>query len=229
MDPRKQHEKAKGARARIMIVDDHPIVRQGLSELINQEKDLLVCGEAEDACHTMQVIAKTNPDLVIVDVSLKDRNGVELIKDIKAKYPNLLILTLSMHDESLYAERAMRAGAGGYIMKEEATKNVVTAVRTVLDGNVYLSSSMAAKMVRKLISGESGTDNFVVDCLSDRELEIFRLIGDGDGTGRIAEKLHLSVKTVETHREHIKQKLGLSDAIELRKCAIRWTSGRGAV
>ena len=223
----KRKDRARKAKDRIVIIDDHPIVRQGLAELINHERDLVVCGEAEDAINAMLVIKETDPDLVIVDISLKGRSGVELIKDIKTKYPDLPILTVSMHDESVYAERALRAGACGYIMKEEATTNVVAAVHSVLGGNIYLSSKMAAKMVRKLVSGGPVTDDIVSDRLSDRELEVFRMIGEGDGTNRIAEILHISVKTVETYREHIKQKLNLSDAIELRKYAISWISSKG--
>jgi DNA-binding NarL/FixJ family response regulator len=219
-------DKTKNGRARILIVDDHPIVRQGLTELINHESDLFVCGEAEDAHQAMGAIRTLGPDMVIVDISLKETSGMELIKDIKFQYPDLLVLALSMHDESLYAERALRAGAKGYVMKQEATEKVVTAIHKVLGGQVYVSESMAGKMVRKLVGGGSESGTSPIDRLSDRELEVFLLIGRGHGTRQIAEKLHLSIKTIETYRAHIKEKLNLADAAELLQYAIQWTSSQ---
>jgi DNA-binding NarL/FixJ family response regulator len=208
----------------VLIVDDHPIVRQGLAQLINQEKDLEVCGQAEDAHEAMQAIRQLNPDMVIVDIGLKDTSGMELIKDLKVQYPDLPVLTLSMYDEAVYGERALRAGAKGYVMKQEATEKVVTAIRQVLAGEVYVSSGMAAKMVSKLVGTGTRTAGSVADALSDRELEVFRMIGEGFSTREMAEKLHLSIKTVETYRAHIKDKLGLSDANELLRSAIRWVN-----
>lgn len=209
----------------VLIVDDHPIVRQGLAQLINQEKDLAVCGQAEDAHEAIEAIRQLNPDLIIVDISLKDTSGVELIKDLKVRYPNLPILTLSMHDEAVYGERALRAGARGYIMKQEATEKVVTAIRRVLAGEVYVSDGMAAIMVSKLVGGGAGKKaGSAVDALSDRELEVFRMIGEGFNTREMAEKLHLSVKTIETYRAHIKEKLALQDASELLRTAIQWVN-----
>jgi len=208
----------------VLIVDDHPIVRQGLALLIDQEKDLEVCGQAEDAHEAMQAIRQLNPDMVIVDISLKDTSGMELIKDLKIQHPDLPVLTLSMHDEAIYGERALRAGARGYIMKQEATGKVVTAIRRVLAGEVYVSDGMAAKMVSKLVGGGTRTAGSPADSLSDRELEVFRMIGEGFGTREMAEKLHLSVKTVETYRAHIKDKLGLQDANELLRTAIQWVN-----
>jgi DNA-binding NarL/FixJ family response regulator len=205
-------------------VDDHPIVRQGLAQLINQEKDLEVCGQAEDAHEAMQAIRQLNPDMVIVDIGLKDTSGMELIKDLKVQYPDLPVLTLSMYDEAVYGERALRAGAKGYVMKQEATEKVVTAIRQVLAGEVYVSSGMAAKMVSKLVGTGTRTAGSVADALSDRELEVFRMIGEGFSTREMAEKLHLSIKTVETYRAHIKDKLGLQDANELLRSAIRWVN-----
>ncbi|HNS19504.1 MAG TPA: response regulator transcription factor [Sedimentisphaerales bacterium] len=204
-------------------MDDHPIVRQGLAQLINQESDLLVCGQAEDAYEAMQTIRESDPDMVIVDISLKETSGVELIKDLKIQYPDLPVLTLSMHDETVYGERALRAGARGYIMKQEATEKVVTAIRRVLAGEVYVSNGMAAKMVSKLVGGPGKTGS-PVECLSDRELEVFRMLGEGYNTREMADKLHLSVKTIETYRAHIKDKLGLQDASELLRSAIRWVN-----
>jgi DNA-binding NarL/FixJ family response regulator len=214
---------ARGKRT-VLIVDDHPIVRQGLAQLINQENDLLVCGQAEDAYQAIQAIRELHPNLVIVDISLKDTSGVELIKDLKVQYPDLPVLTLSMHDEAVYGERALRAGARGYIMKQEATEKVVTAIRRVLAGEVYVSDGMAAKMVSKLVGGASKKPGSPIEGLSDRELEVFRMIGEGFNTREMAEKLHLSVKTIETYRAHIKDKLALQDASELLRSAIQWVN-----
>ena len=166
--------------------------------------------------------------MVIVDVSLKQTSGLELIKDIKTRYPGMPVLTLSMHDESLYAERALRAGARGYIMKQQATEELITAIRKVLDGQIYVSDTVAAKMVGKLVSGRPDVGASAIDRLSDRELEVFRLIGEGHGTRQIAEKLHLSVKTIETYRAHIKEKLNLADSAELLLYAIQWVKGQSA-
>jgi len=208
----------------VLIVDDHPIVRQGLAQLINQEKDLEVCGQAEDAHEAMQAIRQLGPDMVIVDLSLKDTSGMELIKDLKIQHPDLPVLTLSMYDEAVYGERALRAGARGYVMKQEATGKVVTAIRRVLAGEVYVSDGMAAKMVSKFVGGAARRASSPADALSDRELEVFRMIGEGFGTREMADKLHLSIKTIETYRAHIKDKLGLEDANELLRTAIRWVN-----
>ncbi len=224
---KKQRSETSESKTKIVIVDDHPIVRQGLAELINHEDDLVVCGQAEEAPEAMGVIKAIKPDMVIVDILLKETSGMELIKDIKARYPNLAILALSMHDESLYAERALRAGAKGYIMKAEATEKVIGAIRKILGGDIYLSEPMAAKLIHKLVGGRTEVGASAIDRLSDRELEVFRLIGQGYGTRQIAEKLHLSVKTIETYRVHIKEKLNLSDAAELLQYAIQWVSSQG--
>lgn len=208
----------------VLIVDDHPIVRQGLAQLINQENDLVVCGQAEDAHEAIGAIREHHPDLVIVDISLKDTSGVELIKDLKVRHPDLPVLTLSMHDEAVYGERALRAGARGYIMKQEATEKVVTAIRRVLAGDIYVSDGMAAKMVSKMVGGANKKSASPIESLSDRELEVFRMIGEGFNTREMAEKLHLSVKTIETYRAHIKDKLALQDASELLRSAIQWVN-----
>ena len=218
----KQTQADKG-KTKVIIVDDHPIIRQGLAELINHEQDLVVCGYAEDAHEALGKIKESEPDMVIVDISLKETSGMDLTKDIKAQYPNLPVLVLSMHDESLYAERMLRAGAKGYVMKAEATENVVTAIRKILSGQIYVSDKMAAKMVRKLVGGSPDVGASAIERLSDRELEVFRMIGQGFGTRQIAERLHLSIKTIETYREHIKEKLNLADASELLQYAIQWT------
>jgi len=208
----------------ILIVDDHPIVRQGLSEIINHENDLEVTGTAEDVRQAMQAIASLDPDLVLVDISLKDASGLELIKDIKVNYPDLPVLTLSMHDETLYAERALRAGAKGYIMKHQATENIINAIRKVLSGQIYVSAKMTEKMMSKLISTGNEPQQSPLDLLSDRELEVFLLIGQGFSTRQISEQLYLSVKTIETYRSHIKEKLGFGDTSEMLQYAISWVN-----
>ncbi|MBI4659936.1 MAG: response regulator transcription factor [Verrucomicrobia bacterium] len=213
---------AKGKRS-IVLVDDHPIVRQGLSELINHEKDLAVTGTAENLHQALDQIAALKPDLVVADISLKGGNdGIELLKNIKARYPKTLVLMLSMHDETLYALRALRAGAAGYIMKQEATEKVLTAIHQVLKGEIYLSDQMEKKLMQQLVGGRSVRSGSPVEDLSDRELQIFSLIGQGRSTRQIAEELHLSIKTVETHRAHIKEKLNLKSATELVQHAVQW-------
>lgn len=209
---------------RVLLVEDHPIVRQGLTELIEQEPDLSVCGVAASVPEALQAIAAEQPDIALVDLSLQDTSGIELIKDIKARQPQLPVLVLSMHDETLYAERALRAGARGYIMKEEATERVMTAIRKVLSGEIYLSERMSARLVSKLVDGPPTTGGAPVERLSDRELQVFEMIGRGIGTRQIAEALHISVKTIETHRERIKTKMRLANNSELVQHAMQWTS-----
>jgi DNA-binding NarL/FixJ family response regulator len=206
----------------VLVVDDHPIVRQGLSQLINQEPDLMVCGQAEDARTALDAIDPSQPDILIVDVSLDGPDGIELLKTIRANDSRLPVLILSMHDESLYAERALRAGANGYIMKQEATERVLVAIRQILGGEVYVSERMAKKMVQQFIGGSGVSRRSIIDELTDRELEVFRLIGQGHGTRQIAEELHLSVKTVESYYAHIKEKLFLKNARELVQHAVQW-------
>ena len=210
-----------GAKRRILVVDDHPIIRQGLAMMVNREADLVVCGEAEDATGAMLVMASSRPDVLIVDISLNGPDGLDLLKNIRNTYPTLPVLILSMHDESIYAERALRAGANGYIMKQEATEKVLVAVRRILNGEIYVSERIANKMLKHYITGAGSLKNTISD-LSDRELEVFRLIGEGHGTRQIAEELHLSVKTVESYQAHIKDKLSLRSARELMQHAIQW-------
>ncbi len=205
----------------VFIVDDHPLLRQGLGLLVNRERDLAVCGEAEDAQTAMREIAAKNPDILIADISLNGPDGLELLKNLRMLYPNLPVLILSMHDESIYAERALRARANGYIMKQEATEKVLVAVRRILGGDIYLSDRMANKLLHQYVGGASGHMYSRLSALSDRELEVFRLIGEGRGTRQIAEKLHLSIKTVETYQAHIKDKLSLHSGRELVQHAIQ--------
>lgn len=207
-----------------MLVDDHPIVRQGMAVLINQEVDIKVSTEASNAAEALAIIQESRPDAVIIDVSLQGTSGLDLTKSIRETWPELPILVLSMHDEALYAERALRAGARGYVMKQEAADTVIHAIRTVLNGDIYLSRSLSAKVLRDLVDGVHPSDNdlYGIERLSDRELEVFELIGRGYATRRIAETLNLSVKTIETHRAHIKQKLKLKNATELVHRAYHW-------
>ena len=209
------------ATRKVMIVDDHPILREGLAQLINEQGDLSVCGQFEDSASAFDALESLQPELALVDISLKGSSGVELLKNLKAKYPEIRVLILSMHDESLYAERVLRAGASGYIMKQEATEKVLGAIRKVLAGEIYLSEKMNAKLMHQLITGRNHGNGSIMERLSDRELEVFGLIGQGRGTREIAEQLNLSVKTVESHRAHIKEKLDLKTATELVHRAIQ--------
>jgi DNA-binding NarL/FixJ family response regulator len=209
-------------KSKIFVVDDHPIVRQGLGLLINREPDMIVCGAAEETQSALRAIPTLQPDVMVVDISLTGPDGLELVKTIRTRDANLPILVLSMHDESIYAERALRAGANGYIMKQEATEKVLVAIRRILRGEVYLSDRVSSKMLQQYVRGSSTARESPVADLSDRELEVFRLVGEGHGTRQIAEELHLSVKTVETYQAHIKEKLSLRNARELVQHAIEW-------
>ncbi len=213
---------------RIVIVDDHPLFRKGLEQLIHSEDGFAVCGEANNAPEAMDVIRKLNPDLAIVDLSLPGANGIELIKNIRAEFSKLPILVLSMHDESLYALRALRAGAEGYVMKHEAMTNVIQAIREVFNGRPYLSPAMAAQVITKFAHRQAEGEADAVERLSDRELEILELIGKGNDVRQIAKALHLSPKTVETHRSHIKDKLDLKNSREVARFALQWLSARNA-
>ena len=216
-------------KTRVFVVDDHPIVRQGLSQLINREPDLMVCGEAEDARTALDAIMPSKPDILIVDVSLEGPDGIDLLKTIRSRDAKLPVLMLSMHDESLYAERALRAGANGYIMKQEATDRVLIAIRQILAGEVYVSERMAQKMVHQFIGRPGVAKRSTIEELTDRELEVFRLIGQGHGTRQIAEELHLSVKTVESYYAHIKEKLSLRNSREMVQHAVQWVTSQSAV
>jgi DNA-binding NarL/FixJ family response regulator len=213
---------------RIVLVDDHPLFRKGLEQLIHSDGAFAVCGEAGNAPEAMDVIRKLQPDLAIVDLSLPGANGIELIKNIRAEFPRLPILVLSMHDESLYALRALRAGADGYVMKHEAMANVVQAIREVFNGHPYLSPAMAAQVITKFAHRQAEGEVDAVERLSDRELEILELIGKGHEVRHIANLLHLSPKTVETHRAHIKDKLDLKNSREVARFALQWLSAREA-
>jgi DNA-binding NarL/FixJ family response regulator len=211
------------ARKKVLVVDDHPIVRERIAELINQEADLSVCGEAEDTAQALKAVAEHRPDVAIVDISLKDSYGIELVKQLKELYPDMPALVLSMHDELMYGERALRAGARGYLTKQEASKKVVDAVRRVLRGEIYVSDRLAATLVRKVAGGNNEKGGNLVDALTDREREVFQLLGQGLTVREVAERLFVSAKTVEAHREHIKQKLNFKTSSELLRFAIQYT------
>jgi DNA-binding NarL/FixJ family response regulator len=210
-------------KKKVFVVDDHPIVRERVAELINQEPDLVVCGEAEDAVQAVKAVAAAAPDIAIVDITLKDTYGIELIKQLRELHPRLPILVLSMHDESLYGERALRAGARGYLTKQEASKKVVDAIRRILRGEIYVSDKLAGSLVRKVAGGNDQSGGSPVDVLTDRELEVFQLLGQGLTVREVAERLFVSAKTVEAHREHIKQKLNFKTSSELLRFAIQYT------
>ena len=214
--------KPKTTKSNLFLVDDHPMVREHLRALIQQEADLTVCGEAADAPTALSLVQQLRPDLVILDISLKRSHGLELLKNLKALHPEIPVLVLSMHDEAIYAERMLHAGAKGYITKEEATVNVMSAIRKVLAGQVYLSERMLARMMNKFVSGATPAPASPVEVLSDRELQVFQMIGRGLGTKQIAEDLRVGVKTVESYRARIRDKLNLTDGNELLQHAIQW-------
>jgi len=212
----------KDNRAKVLLVDDHAVVRYGIAQLINRQTDMVVCGEEEDASKAMSAIGKLRPDLVIADISLKDSSGLELMRNIKAQFPGVAVLVVSVHDESIYAEIAFRAGALGYLMKEEALDKILTAIRRVLTGAIYVSDTLAAKMLQQQVRGQTDIHESPVKGLSDREMEVFQLIGQWKKTREIADELHLSIKTIEYYREQIKRKLNLKNAAELTQYATSW-------
>jgi len=216
-----KRKSAKAEQKKIFIVDDHPMMREGLAQLIAQETDLMVCGEADDAAQALDQIEKLKPDLALVDITLRSTSGLELIKDLRIRAPALSILVISMHDESLYAERVLRAGGRGYVMKQEGGKKLMEAMRQVLSGKTYVSEKISAKIL-DLFSGRPAESSSPVERLTDREFEVFRLIGQGLSTKEIADKLRLSAKTVEVHRVNIKHKLNVGTAPELIRFAVRW-------
>ncbi len=217
------------AKRRIFLVDDHPITRQGVLVLINQEPDLEVCGEADSAPKAFDLLQRSKADLAVVDISLKTTSGIELTKNLKVLLPDLPVLIMSMHDESLYAERALRAGAKGYVMKQEASDNILIAIRRILEGELYLSEKMKEKMLHRLVHNRKDEVVFSIDTLSDREMEVFQLIGNGFSTRQIATKLNLSVKTIDSYREHLKLKLHIEKGADLVRHAIQWVKSENIV
>ena len=221
-------EPARGStKLKVLLVDDHPITRQGMRALVNQQLNLEVCGEADNAGQAIDLVTKLQPDLAVVDISLRTTNGIELTKHIRAQAPNLGVLVVSMHDEALYAERALRAGAKGYVMKQDAGERVAVALQQIARGEIYLSDKMKEKMLHRFVNKKSDGVVFAIDTLSDREMEVFQLIGNGYSTRQIAERLNLSSKTIDSYREHLKLKLGLSSGPELVRHAIQWGRNEG--
>jgi DNA-binding NarL/FixJ family response regulator len=210
------------AKAKIFIVDDHPLVREWLSNLIEKNSDLMVCGEAEDATRALSAISEDQPDLAIVDLSLGGGSGIDLIQTMRSSFPNVAVIVLSMHDEDVYAERCIRAGARGYIMKRETTKKIIEAIREVLKGNLYLSKSMNEKLIQKGVWSDSPNIAPSISSLSDRELEVFKLLGHGYDINEIAKMLDVNIKTVHTYAARIKEKMKVSTAAELLREALRW-------
>jgi DNA-binding NarL/FixJ family response regulator len=213
-------------KTRVLIVDDHPMTRAGLVHVINHQPDLTVCGEAESAARALDILDSSRPDLLLIDITLPGKSGLELIKDVKAMRPELLMLVISMHDESLYADRVLRAGARGYITKHEGGEKLMEAIRHVLRGKIYVSESMSAHILEIFSGGQTGLDRSSIEKLSDREFEVFEALGEGLSSQRIAKKLHLSAKTVDAHRANIKTKLNIKTTAELIAYAARWTSHR---
>jgi len=213
-------------KRKVFLVDDHPLVREWLTNLINQQPDLAVCGETESAPRALQAIAAAQPDVAIVDISLTDSSGIELIKSLKLSHPEVAVLVLSMHDESLYAERALRAGAKGYIMKRETTRKVIEGIRQILDGKVFVSDSVKEALALRLVDNKTQTPLSPVEQLSDRELEVFEMLGQGLGTRQIADALRVSIKTVQAYCARAKEKLNVRSATELLREACRWNESK---
>ena len=207
---------------KILIIDDHPVISLGIAALLEQEPDLAICGKAEDVKSALEAVRRLEPDVVVLDIFLHDTSGLDLIKDIKARWPELAVVVFSEHDESLFAERVLRAGARGYVSKRETPAKLIKAIRDVLNGGIYVGEKTTSEILRKFVTGRADTNKSKVNGLTDREFQVFQFIGEGLETRQIAEKLHLSLKTVETHREHIKKKLNVDSATKLAKYAIQW-------
>jgi DNA-binding NarL/FixJ family response regulator len=224
----KKGGKKSAPRHRLLLVDDHPMTRAGIAQLIGKQPDLEVCGEAGSPAEALTQIEKCNPGLLLTDITMPGRSGVEFVKDVLAVHPNLAILVVSMHDESIYAERCLRAGARGYIMKEAGGEKLLAAIRRVLAGQVYVSDEMSARILDNLSARKPRGSSSPIEKLSDREFEIFQLIGQGKSSREIAEQLHLSPKTVDVHRGNIKEKLELKDATALVRHAVRWLESQAS-
>lgn len=215
-------ESTPSSKIRVLIVEDHPITRQGLKAIINQQLNLAVCAETGSATEAMDLVTRLRPDLAVIDISLQARSGIELTKDLRNQSPDMPILMVSMHDEALFAERALRAGAMGYVMKQEAADKITTAIQQVLRGELYLSGRVKDRVLHRVVSKKNDTVVFAMDTLSQREREVFQLIGNGFSTRQIAEQLNLSSKTIDSYREHLKLKLGLDSGADLMRHAIQW-------
>ena len=226
MTPTSSSRPGEKRKKTVFLVDDHPLVREWLTNLINQQPDLVACGEADHAPQAMQAISETQPDIAIIDISLRDSSGIELIKSLKEAHPRIAVLVLSMHDEALYAERALRAGAKGYVMKRETAQKVIEAIRRVLEGKLYVSDSVAQALTARVVKGDAAAGASPVEQLSDRDLEVFELLGRGLGTRQVAETLRVSVKTVQAYCARMKPKLNVNSGTELLREAIRWNEAK---
>jgi len=226
MTLKKNQDQHNDNKTQILIVDDHPVVRDGLTTIINHEPDMNVCGEADSACQALKAVAELKPDVMVVDISLKNSDGIDLTKSVTAVHPKLFVIVLSVHDESMYAERALLAGAKGYLMKDAVSENIIKAIRTALSGEIYVSYTISKKFLHQIASDNAGMTKTPIESLSDRELEIFRLIGQGYKASQIADQLHLSTKTIETYRSRMKEKLNLPNAAELLQYAIKWAKSQ---
>jgi DNA-binding NarL/FixJ family response regulator len=213
------------SKTRVLLIDDHPIVRYGFAQLLASAADLEVCGQAADARAALELLAETAPHVVVLDISLGATSGIDLIHDIKERVPGAAVLVVSMHDEMLYAERVLRAGASGYVMKHEATDAMVRAIRTVATGGTFVSEAMSMRLLQRMVAGGVPRGGSPLEALSDRELEVLGLMGKGLGTRQIAEQLHISVKTVESYRARLKEKMNLRSGIELLRFAVKWAEG----
>ena len=223
---KKKQDKTNEKKTQVFIADDHPVIRDGLTTIINHEQDMNVCGEAEDAHQALKAVTELKPDIVIADMSLKNSDGLEMTKNIKARYPRLPVIIFSVHDEFIYAERALLGGARAYLMKDAVSENVIKAIRAVLKGEIFVSDTISKKFLHTIARDKTGTAKTPIENLSDRELEIFRLIGEGYKASQIAKQLHLSVKTIQTYRTRIKEKLDIANASELLKYSIKWAKGQ---
>lgn len=222
----KTNKQPRDAKKRVLLVDDHPLLREGLGNVINQQKDMVMCGEASNAPDGLAAAEKRRPDVAIVDISLEEGSGLELIKDIRARHPKLPVLALSMHHEDLYADRALRAGASGYVMKREPASAVIAALRRVLNGQTAVSDNVVSRLVGRRTRGEDAPDSSPTELLSDREVEVYRCLGEGHGTREIGAKLRIAVSTVESYRASIKQKLNLKNATDLVSSAARFVASK---
>ncbi|ARA91841.1 MAG: DNA-binding response regulator [Bacteroidetes bacterium] len=219
---------APGDRIRVLVVDDHPAIRDALADTINNKMDLQLVGQASSADEAFRLVETLKPNVVTVDISLEDAHGLDLVQNIRAQFPDVHLVVFSMYDENVYAERAIRAGASGYLMKSESTQSVVEAIRCVVRGEVYLSRKMASRILSKVAMGRSSSPNFAIDELTDREMAVFQMLGQGYSVPEITERLNLSRKTVETYRRRAKEKLGFDTVAELLQYAVQWTYGQGS-
>ena len=221
--------KASVGRIRVVVVDDHPAIREAIADIISDKMGIELVGQASTADEAFQLVEKLQPDVAIIDISLEDAHGLDLVQNIKAQYPNVQVVVFSMYDESVYAERAIRAGASGYLMKSEPTQSVVEAIRSVMQGEVYLSRRMASRMLSKIATGRSSSPGFAIDQLTDREMAVFQMLGEGFSVQEITHRLNLSRKTVETYRRRVKEKLDFDTVAELLQYAVQWRYGQGEV